>query len=202
MRSILLTISLIAFTLLAVGQENKAKESKVDIQTGVSDDHDLEIQKLQNEIQDITRRIKKLNSAIAPENEKGRAIHRTKMNELQYEKMWKEKELSIARVEAKGNDVTGMRGEADALHERYVAMRDKRIHLEREAAAQQAEMDDETAVPNQKLKMQKNELQEEIKLKEKTMAREQRSPNPDAERIATLKGEIEKLQRQVNELKE
>ncbi len=202
MRPIFLTISLICFSLLAVAQENKEKQSKADVQITVEDDHDARIKMLQSEIKDIQRRLKELNTAMAPKDEKDRAIYRSRKTELEFHKKWTEKQLSIAQAEAQGQDPTGMRGEAKALKARYTAMRDTRVHLEREAAAQQAEIDDETAVPNTKLKMQKNQLQAEIAIKKEVMNREQNSPNPDAERIAQLEGEIETLQRQVDELKE
>lgn len=204
MRIILLTISIIAFSALATAQENekKTKEAKPKVQIAVEDDHDARIQMLQNEIKDTERRLKEMHTAIVPKDELARSIHQTKIAELEFHKKWKQKELSVARSEKAGNDVSGLRGEADAFKERYTAMRDKRVQLEKEAAAKKAEMGDETPIDNTKLNMQMSKLKDEMQMKKKALNREQNSPNPDAERIAQLKGEIEALQRQVDELKE
>lgn len=66
MKSILLTLSLISFNLLAVAQETKSKESNGDVKITTQVNHELRIQEIENEIADTERQIKTLSSSITP----------------------------------------------------------------------------------------------------------------------------------------
>lgn len=202
MRIILLTFSMLTLSLHALAQEKKVKELNPNVEVNLVDDHDARIQMLQNEITDTKRRLNEMNTAIVPKNELDRSIYKAKISELEFLHKWKQKELRLAQSEKAGNDISGLRGEVKALKERYTAMRDNRLELENDAAAKKAEIDDEKPAQNAKLKMQRTKLKDEIQLKKYKLKREENSATTDTERIVQLKGEIEALQRQVDELKE
>lgn len=196
--TLLLIITLFAATQV-IGQETRSKKEAPAL---TEPQLEIQVETIEREVQHIDQRLDRLRSAAMPEGEKQKAIRKAQIQELELQKMWKQKELAIAETESDNEKVVGLRGEAKALNERYKAAKDIRDGLEREAAAQQAEIGDETAVPNQKLELQKEKLEAQLGRLYANLQREQQSDNPDAERIAKLKGDIEASMRQINELDE
>lgn len=196
--TLLLIITLFAATQVVAQETRSKKEASALTEPQL----EIEVETIEREVEHINQRLERLRSAAMPEGEKEKAIYKAQVQELELKKMWKKKELAIAETESDNDEVVGSRGEAKALNERFKAAKEIREDLEREAAAQQAEKGDETAVPNQKLKLQKEKLEAQLGRLYADLMREQQSDNPDAERIAKLKGNIEANMRQINELDE
>lgn len=192
----LLIITIFAATQV-VAQETRSKNT-----APTEPQSEIQVGTLEREIQHLEQRLERLRTASIPKGETDQAIRKAQIHELETQKMWKEKELAIAKAESANEDVAGLRGEAKALNERYKAAKDKRAQLEHRAAAIQAEKDDETAVPNQKIEMQHSKLSLQLEQLQSDLEREQKSRDPDAERIAKLKGEIEATRRQMRDLNE
>lgn len=181
-----------------------AQETKRNKKTPAVTEPSVEIKKetTQREVQHMEQRLERLQSAPLPKDDQELNIRNAQIQELELQKMWKEKELALAEAEAANEPVAGLRGEADALKERYVAAKEIREQMEHQALARQAEKGDETAVPNEKIKLQREQLRAQFYQRQADLKREQQSDDPDAKRIAKLKGDIESLRRQMDELDE
>lgn len=163
-----------------------------------------ESEMLQKEIKALHGQINALQNADVPKSDLDQNIRKAHMNELQLKKDWKQKELALAHTTSGEKDaaVSGLLGEAKALKDRYRAAMETRMDLEKEKRAKMAERADETAGPSMKLQMRMDKLRGEIDAKKALMKREAMSETPDAERLATLEGQIEALYRQLEALDE
>lgn len=172
-----------------------------DIEDFVLTDHEHRIESIKQELDIIDEKKQALLDAGKPVDVWKSKIYEAWLEELELHRQWADVKLRITNTQAHGESTVGMMGEEKALKARYLSAKEKREALQHEARKAVVEREDETgksAIFGGKL----NELRTELALKKQALRNEEDSNSPDARRIVELKGEIEKLERKINDLVE
>lgn len=179
----------------------QVSDASIGLQDMMQDNYQYRIDSLNQELEMIDERKQALLDAGVPAGVRKNKIYKAMLHELDMHRQWADVKLRITNTKAHGESTVGMMGEEKALKSRYLAARDERKKLQHQARKAMVEEEDETGnktVFEQRL----NELQTDRALAKQALQNEQDSDSPDAKRIAELKGEIERIQRKIDDLVE
>lgn len=169
------------------------------IEEMVQRNHPHRIETLNLEIDIIDEKRQALNDAGKPTGMWKNKIYAAMLRELEAQREWADVKLRIVNTQAHGESTVGMMGEENAFQDRYISARDERQKLQHEARTAFVEERDETG--NSALfSRELDEFLTNIALKRLALRNEKESKTPDVKRMTVLTGEIEKLQRKIDDL--
>lgn len=176
---------------------------KIALEELTANDYQRRIDSLKEEQEKVKVTLKDLETAGEPGDDLGNRIYKAMMDELDLQKQWLDKKMTLLKYRSKGKEVGGIPYEEKALRTRYQAARNIRQNLQHQARKTIVEEVDETGTTTPaRFEKRVSKLQADLEIKKQALVNEENSGSPDSKRIAQLKGEIERLERKIDDLME